>query len=210
MCSTSLFVHTLWSLLGYLRLLREGRAPMASPDPLSVTSDESCNTPDLEILWFRSDDAAIIVSYFCDRIPSTNSVFPLLTAVATSDAWLGLLLLVRLRFPCVCVCVCRVWLLLVHYQIMSPVRWRWWLMEYTSILRLVSFVFVWSSLICTGLFVCSCFSSSSSPMNRKELFSKHDYRSRLFIEGNEIAFQVSAISERRERVRERVISIHDS
>jgi hypothetical protein len=35
---------------GYLRLLREGRAPMASPDPLSITSDESCPTPDLEIL----------------------------------------------------------------------------------------------------------------------------------------------------------------
>ncbi|CAF1540734.1 unnamed protein product, partial [Adineta steineri] len=35
---------------GYLGLLRMGRAPMASPDPLSLTSDESCQTPDLELL----------------------------------------------------------------------------------------------------------------------------------------------------------------
>ncbi|CAF0722199.1 unnamed protein product [Adineta ricciae] len=37
-------------LLCYLNLLRVGRAPMASPDPLSLTSDESCQTPDLELL----------------------------------------------------------------------------------------------------------------------------------------------------------------
>ncbi|CAF2347246.1 unnamed protein product [Rotaria sp. Silwood2] len=35
---------------GYYRLLREARAPMASPDPLSITSEEGSNTPDLEIL----------------------------------------------------------------------------------------------------------------------------------------------------------------
>lgn len=28
----------------------EGRAPMASPDPLSMASEESSHTPDLEIL----------------------------------------------------------------------------------------------------------------------------------------------------------------
>ncbi|CAF1233142.1 unnamed protein product [Rotaria sordida] len=38
------------SATGYFRSLLDGRAPMASPDPLSVTSDESCNTPDLDIL----------------------------------------------------------------------------------------------------------------------------------------------------------------
>ena len=37
-------------VLGYSRLIREGHAPMASPDPLSMTSEEGCHTPDLEIL----------------------------------------------------------------------------------------------------------------------------------------------------------------
>lgn len=37
-------------LSGYRRLSREGRAPMASPDPLSMTSEDSSCTPDLEIL----------------------------------------------------------------------------------------------------------------------------------------------------------------
>lgn len=41
---------------GYLRLLREGCAPMASPDPLSITSDESCHTPDLEIVWLSTHE----------------------------------------------------------------------------------------------------------------------------------------------------------
>ncbi|CAF0825592.1 unnamed protein product [Rotaria sp. Silwood1] len=35
---------------GYYRLLREARAPMASPDPLSMTSEEGSHTPDLENL----------------------------------------------------------------------------------------------------------------------------------------------------------------
>ncbi|CAF4844239.1 unnamed protein product, partial [Rotaria socialis] len=34
----------------YFRSLNGSRAPMASPDPLSLTSDESCHTPDMEIL----------------------------------------------------------------------------------------------------------------------------------------------------------------
>ncbi|CAF4493895.1 unnamed protein product [Rotaria sp. Silwood1] len=38
------------SVTGYFRSLQDGRAPMASPDPLSVTSDESCPTPDLDAL----------------------------------------------------------------------------------------------------------------------------------------------------------------
>ncbi|CAF0894620.1 unnamed protein product [Rotaria sordida] len=35
---------------GYYHLLREARAPMASPDPLSLTSEEGSNAPDIEIL----------------------------------------------------------------------------------------------------------------------------------------------------------------
>jgi hypothetical protein len=50
LCSEIVFSKYLFLILGYLRLLREGRAPIASPDPLSVTSDESYNTPDLEML----------------------------------------------------------------------------------------------------------------------------------------------------------------
>ncbi|CAF4574860.1 unnamed protein product [Rotaria socialis] len=38
------------STTGYFRSLNGSRAPMASPDPLSLTSDESCHTPDMEIL----------------------------------------------------------------------------------------------------------------------------------------------------------------
>lgn len=115
-------INILRSFLGYLRLFREGCAPMASPDPLSVTSDESCNTPDLEILWFRSDDAAIIVFYVCCFLLLLVIGYLRLTVFSlvkcSSNLWC-LTWTSTIR-----ACVCRVWLLSLHYQIMSPVRWQ--------------------------------------------------------------------------------------
>jgi hypothetical protein len=50
LCFYNLLIGKFYFFLGYYRLTREGLAPMASPDPLSMTSDESSMTPDLEIL----------------------------------------------------------------------------------------------------------------------------------------------------------------
>lgn len=58
----SVHIWLVFLFAGYYRLLREGRAPMASPDPLSITSEEGSNTPDFELLWLTSDDETTILS----------------------------------------------------------------------------------------------------------------------------------------------------